>query len=215
VYSDPDGVTPAISNGAMYFTVHGKVRAIRLATGRSLWIYTPRVGTDGQYHLAGSDVAVSNGTVYAAGSSSDAVYALNAATGRERWSFRAGLRHGDLSDAAIAYGHVFVGEAAVPPDDGPQTTRGLYCLSGRTGRVLWRFRDSSGFGAGPSVANGVVYAADDFSGRVVALRASNGHLLWSARVSRSGVAGNTIVTDGMVLVEYGGRGAFAYVTPTQ
>ena len=211
VYSDPDGAVPAIDNGNLYLTARGTVRAISLSTGRRLWTFPPPNGAGGQYYGAGSDVAVANGIVYAAGDGSGAVYALDATTGRQLWWFRAGLQHGQLTDAAIAYGHVFVGQIGLGPK------AGLYCLNGRTGHVLWHFKDNNGFEAGPSVANGVVYASDaSFTvGTVFALDASNGQRLWSATVKHSGRAGNLVITNGLLLVEYGGRGVFAYGLPTR
>lgn len=212
VYSDPDGVTPAISGGTLYLTVQGTVRAVQMAAGRPMWTFDPAVGAQGQFHDAGSDVAVSGGIVYAAGDSSDTVYALDATTGRELWWFRAGLRHGQLTDAAIAYGHVFVGQI------GLGRKAGLYCLSGRTGRVLWQFKDNNGFETGPSVTNGIVYAADPV-GSIFALRASDGRRLWSATVVKprgniSTVASDPIVANGLLLVDRLPRGVFAYGLPT-
>ena len=77
---------------------------------------------------------------------------------------------------------MFVGQIGLSP------RAGLYCLNGRTGRVLWHFKDNYGFEVGPSVANGVVYASDaaDTAGTVFALRASNSQRLWSRPSNTAG-----------------------------
>ena len=207
VYGDSDGAIPAIGDRAVCLTHQGNVQAISIASGRRLWNFAPPVGAKGQYHLAGNDVAVSNGVVYVAGACSDTVYALDAATGRELWWFRAGLRHGQFTDAALAYGDLYVGQIG----DGPKA--GLYSLNGRTGHVNWVFRDTYGFETGPSVANGVVYAADPDSG-LFALSASTGRRLWSATVKHTGnishVASDPIVVNGMLYLDRSPRGVFAY-----
>ena len=211
IYSDADGAIPAIGDRALYLTHQGNVQGISIASGRRLWNFAPPIGAKGQYHLAGNDVAVSNGVVYVAGAYSDTVYALDAATGRELWWFRAGLRHGQFTDAALAYGNVYVGQIG----DGPKA--GLYSLNGRTGHVNWVFKDTYGFETGPSVANGVVYAADPDSG-LFALSASTGRRLWSATVQHTGnishVASDPIVVNGMLYLDRSPRGVFAYGLPT-
>jgi outer membrane protein assembly factor BamB len=207
VYSDPDGAMPAIANGALYLTTQGTVQAISIANGHRVWNFSPPIGAKGQYHLAGNDVAVSNGVVYAAGDYSDTVYALDATTGRELWWFRAGLRHGQFTDSALAYGNIFVGQIG----EGPKA--GLYSLNGRSGHVNWVFKDKYGFETGPSVANGVVYAADPDSG-LFALSSSTGQRLWSATVNHTGnishVASDPIVVNGMLFLDRSPHGVFAY-----
>jgi len=72
-------------------------------------------------------VAVANGLVYFGSSADHKVYALDMATGRERWSF--------FTDAPIRFAPTFYdGRLLVASDDG-----WLYCLSAGDGTLLWRF----------------------------------------------------------------------------
>ena len=58
----------------------------------------------------------------------------------------------------------------------------------------------------PAVANGVVYVgARTGSGKLYALRASNGQKLWT---SRAGVGGSPVVANGMVYAGSGNLYAF-------
>ena len=107
-------------------------------------------------------VVVADGTVFFGSSADDKVTALDAATGREKWSVFTG---GPVRLApAVADGRVVVGS-----DDGY-----VYCLSAADGRELWKLRAGPsgemllGNGrmvsrwvvrGGPAVADGVVYFA--------------------------------------------------------
>jgi len=73
-------------------------------------------------------VAVAGGTMYFGSSADSKVYALDAATGRERWSF--------FTDGPIRFAPAVSGQRVlVGSDDG-----WLYCLSADRGKLLWKFR---------------------------------------------------------------------------
>lgn len=77
---------------------------------------------DRAYH-----VAVAAGMVYFGSSADDKIYALDAVTGRERWSFFTG---GPVRTAPTIYeGKVYVGS-----DDGQ-----IYCLDAADGGLLWTY----------------------------------------------------------------------------
>jgi hypothetical protein len=81
----------------------------------------PRVTFDRAFH-----VAVAKGTVFFGSSADDKVYALDAATGTEKWVF---FTDGPVRLApAVAEGRVYVGS-----DDGS-----IYCLDGATGKLVWK-----------------------------------------------------------------------------
>ncbi len=130
-------------------------------------------------------VAVANGTVYFGSSADDRVYALDAAAGQQRWTFR--------TDAPVRFSpavwqdHVFV-----VSDDGF-----LYCLAAADGELIWKKRSGPdgrmvlGNGrmvsrwcvrGGPAIADGVVYYAAGIWPTdgifIYALDAQTGAVLW-------------------------------------
>jgi outer membrane protein assembly factor BamB len=77
------------------------------------------------------------------------VYALNAATGAQLWSFTTG---GFVnSSPAVANGVLYAGS----------NDSNLYAVNAATGAQLWRFTTGNAVEASPVVANGVVYAGSD------------------------------------------------------
>ena len=130
-------------------------------------------------------VVVADGTCYFPGSADDKVTALDAATGREKWSVFTG---GPVRLApAVWNGRVFA-----VSDDGK-----LHCLSAKDGRTLWSLRAGPsgerviGNGrmvsrwvarGGPAIRNGVVYWAAGIwpteGVYVSAVDAASGKVLW-------------------------------------
>ncbi|MCD6360300.1 MAG: PQQ-binding-like beta-propeller repeat protein, partial [Armatimonadetes bacterium] len=129
-------------------------------------------------------VAVADGSIYFGSSADHKVYALDAATGRERWSF--------FTDAPVRFSpYVAEGRVFVGSDDGF-----LYCLDAVTGELVWKHRPGPradmivGNGrlcsrwplrTGVVVQDGVCYVTAGMwpaeGVYVCALRASDGHVL--------------------------------------
>ena len=109
------------------------------------------------------------------GSWNGTFYALNARTGRVRWTFHAG--EGITSSPAYSAGKVFVAS------DGGR----LFALNARTGRLRWQAASFARFGrreyfyATPTIAYGRVYIGNA-DGTVYAFGASSGRLLWARHV---------------------------------
>ncbi len=130
-------------------------------------------------------VAVADGLVFFGSSADHKIYALDLATGRERWSF--------FTEAPVRFAPaVEAGRVFVASDDGH-----LYCLAAPDGKLLWRFyggpRQERMFGngrlisrwplrSGVAVENGVVYVAAGMwpseGVYVYALRARDGTAVW-------------------------------------
>ena len=140
-----------------------------------------RMPFDRAYHTV-----IVNDTLFFGSSADGKVYALDALTGQERWTYFTGapVRFAPV----VADGRVFV-----TSDDGY-----LYCLSTETGSLLWKRRggptDEMVLGnqrmvsrwparGGPVVADGVVYFAAGIWPTegvfVYALRADNGDVIWA------------------------------------
>lgn len=133
---------PIVQGRTMYVTTNeGQVLALDAVTGRRRWMYTP----DGDLLVGGAlegppvhrGVTVAGGRVFLATHDSRLV-ALDAATGRPRWSVRvADPRTGATQNSPPAYwdGRVIVGSAGA--DRGVRGFVAAY--DARTGKQRWRF----------------------------------------------------------------------------
>jgi len=162
----------------------------------SQWVYSPRHAPQPAWPEPGKElhrmdfdyayqVAVAKGVVYFESSADNKVYALDAETGTERWSFFTG---GPVRFAPAVWND----RAFVASDDG-----WLYCLSAAEGRLIWKFRGAPradkllGNGrmisrwplrGGVLVDKGTVYVAAGMwpaeGVYVYALRAEDGAVIW-------------------------------------
>ena len=160
------------------------------------WVYTPQHAPRPAWPEPGRElhriafdyayqVAVANGLVYFGSSADHKVYALDLATGQERWSF--------FTEGPIRFAPSVEGERVfVASDDG-----WLYCLSAAEGELLWKFyggpRDERLMGneqmisrwplrSGVAVEDGIVsFTAGMWPAEgvyVYALRAEDGTVIW-------------------------------------
>ena len=193
--------SPAVTRGRVYMTFlnhppcntdavqDGQVISFHAGTGRIDWKRT--IGP------SESSPLVADGTVYL-GDWRGIVYALDARTGKTRWTFRTG---GRIKGApALSGGTLYVGAY----------DSHLYALSARTGTLRWkasaqlRLGSRGTFYSTPAVAYGRVYiGATD--GKVYSFGASTGKLRW-ARGTGGYVYGSPAVWRKRVLVgSYSGR----------
>jgi outer membrane protein assembly factor BamB len=153
---------------------------------------TTSIGKAWTFHLGSGDAtypasspALVNGVVYV-GSFDDHLYALDAATGAKRWSFRTGASI--RSSPAVANGVVYVGS-----EDGR-----LYALDDATGTQRWSFQSGTSVGSSPTVAHGTVYIGFG-DHNVYALDAATGAMRWSFRTGNY-VFSSPAVANGVVYV---------------
>jgi outer membrane protein assembly factor BamB len=111
---------------------------------------------------------VADGSVYV-GSEDGHLYALDAASGAERWDVA--MPYGGESSATVSKGVVYYTNPA---------SATLFALSASTGHEIWRF---AGAVARPAVANGTVYVAT--AGGVVALDPGTGAKRWGQSADMS------------------------------
>jgi outer membrane protein assembly factor BamB len=143
----------------------GFVVAWDATTGRELWRHES-ASTESSPLLVGKLLYV--------GSWDGTFYALNARTGKVRWTFDAGASM--TGSAAYDLGMVFTGT-----DDGH-----LFALDARTGKLRWKAASFSRFGrreyfyATPTLAYGRVYIGNA-DGILYAFGAESGRLLWARR----------------------------------
>jgi polyvinyl alcohol dehydrogenase (cytochrome) len=147
-----------------------------------------------------------------AGQKNGRYWALDARTGEVVWRTQVapgGDLGGIMWGAATDGGRIYVaatnyaGKPHQAPDGTTITTGSFAALDARTGRILWQIADPGGaMGLGPvSTANGVVYAGST-SGRMYALDADTGDVLFDHQGEGTSNAGPAIV-DGTL---YWGNG---------
>lgn len=192
---DPSGgplSAPVIANGMAIVTneYYGEVDAFDATTGALRW----HVRVDDEW--AQSDPVVANGMVYLATGDMDTLEALDVRSGTVRWQVSTGV---DFSRMVVADGVVYM--AARPNGYGAVKT---CAFDGANGATKWCAPYA---GSVSAVANGIVYTIviDDYSGKLVklvALDASDGHLLWKSAPINSVTVANGIV--------YGSKGPTLY-----
>jgi outer membrane protein assembly factor BamB len=140
------GASPAlVGQKAYYGTFNNDVLAVNLTTHRIAWRYQNRKRQFPYYSSAG----VIAGKVIVGGRDK-MVHCVDAATGRELWTFMTRARV--ESSPALADGRVFIGS-----NDG-----NLYVLDYKTGAKVWEFKAGAPLSASPAIAAGrVVIGSED------------------------------------------------------
>lgn len=186
--------SPAVADGTVYVgSLDGSVYAADLATGALKWRFdtqghalsSARFGYDRK--SIQSSPAVADGLVYI-GARDGSLYAIDAATGKQRWR----ADHGGswvITGPAVWDGKVFVGSS---------DARFLQAVDAQTGREVWRVPMPASVWSSPSIAGSTLYVGDT-GGGVHALDAKSGKTLWTFETG-GGVFGAPVPVDGAVLV---------------
>jgi outer membrane protein assembly factor BamB len=212
--------SPAVSAGLVYFgAFDGNFYAVDAATGQLKWKF--QTGGERRFsgkHLHGSQPAaetmpdpwdcylsspvVWNGAVYF-GSGDGNIYALDAATGALRWSFKTG----DVVHAspAIAAGVLFIGSS----------DSYFYALDAASGKEKWRFKTGDdldthnqvGIQSSAAVLDGIVYFGCRDS-NLYALDAATGEKKWAFSTKGAWVITSPAVRDGKVYFATSDSGLF-------
>jgi eukaryotic-like serine/threonine-protein kinase len=202
--------SPAVSDGVVYFgSMDANFYAVDAVTGKLKWKF--KTAGERRYtatHLHGgmpeaeampdpfdfysSSPSVSGGLVYF-GSGDGNVYALETATGQQKWKFKTG----DVVHAspAVVNGTVYIGS----------WDSYLYALDAATGTQKWRFKTGEdpnihnqvGLQSSPAVVDGIVYVGCRDS-NLYAVDAATGEKKWAYNNKGSWVIGSPAVHDGKV-----------------
>src|SRR5262245_28398690 len=203
---NPVTSSPAVAGGLVIASTHaGRIFAVEQQTGRLRWSRNagPALPFNtypaGAWDIWASSPVVSGNTVVAGGIDG-VVYALDLASGKDRWQAKTGGRI--RATPAIADGMVVIGSW-----DGR-----VYCLDLASGKERWVHRtigdtlDSHKFGfdrralqSSPAMAEGKVFVGSR-DGGMYALNAQTGERLWRATHRGSWVVGSPAVKDGVVYV---------------
>jgi eukaryotic-like serine/threonine-protein kinase len=186
--------SPAIALGTVYVgSMDGSIYAADLESGRLRWRFDTQ-GRSLRSELFGFDrksvqssPAVVDGTVYC-GSRDGFLYALDAASGGQRWRFDHQVSW-VIGSPAVWEGRVYVGSS-----DGGF----LQAVDARTGREAWRVRIPGIVWSSPAIAGTTLYVGDG-SGTFYAFDARLGQPRFSWRIG-SGIFGSPVPAGDAVLV---------------
>jgi outer membrane protein assembly factor BamB len=141
-----------------------------------------------------SSPAIGEGII-AFGTDGGAIVALDASTGKQKWSYDAGVS--DIkSSPVIADGTIIIGS-----NDGS-----IYALTTDKGNLKWKYSTSDNVESSPSVKNGVVYVGSKDSS-FLAINATTGKLIWKFSDSGPVLSAPAISND---IVYFGTRNNFIY-----
>jgi outer membrane protein assembly factor BamB len=138
-----------------------------------------------QYYVQTLPTVV-DGTLYV-GSTDFNLYALDAATGAQRWVFATKGKI-SLSDTAVANGVVYVGSE----------DHALYAVDGHTGKQIWSYATGSSVISSPTVADGKLYLGSG-DRAVYQLDAQTGALIHTYKTTGK-VLAQPAVQDGVLYV---------------
>ncbi|OKJ78432.1 outer membrane protein assembly factor BamB family protein [Streptomyces sp. CB02460] len=177
----PVRVTPA-PDGYVYVAAGTRVLAVDIAAGRVRWHFEcPAVFLSPPAFAPGP--AVTGGGVYLA-DYLGTVYALDAATGKDRWRIATEARQ-SAEPVLVVAGNVHVGSGSA-----------LYTLDAVTGTPKWRFAAGGEVVGAPVVADGRVHfgSADHV---LYTLDAAGGQLRWKLATGGE-ITGSPVVRNGVV-----------------
>ncbi|MFE7129914.1 PQQ-binding-like beta-propeller repeat protein [Streptomyces sp. NPDC057638] len=177
----PVRVRPA-PDGFVYVAAGTRVLALDTAGGRARWHFeAPAVFLSPPAFAPGP--AVTGGGVYLA-DHLGMVYALDAATGKDRWRIATEMRQ-SAEPVLVTAGNVHVGSGSA-----------LYTLDAVTGTPLWRFAAGGEVIGAPVVADGRVHfgSADHV---LYTLDAAGGQLRWKLATGGE-ITGSPVVRGGVV-----------------
>jgi outer membrane protein assembly factor BamB len=192
-----DGYYYALDATTGKLTWKFKTGGERFVGRKGLWTMAPKTQyMEDQYdYFLSSPVVDLNDkdlTVYF-GSSDGNLYALNAKTGKKKWTFKTnGIIH---TSPALYQGKVYFGSWDTY----------LYALDARTGKLQWKFKTGDqpvyhlleGIQSSPTCADGLLYFGSR-DGFFYALNAATGKMVWKYAAGGSWVLTTAAIKDGLV-----------------
>ncbi|HZS18972.1 MAG TPA: PQQ-binding-like beta-propeller repeat protein [Candidatus Udaeobacter sp.] len=205
--------SPAVADRRLYIPIHNQgLLALDADSGSELWL-APMPGPQW------SSPAVENGKVFVGSRDDHKLYAFDAVTGDTLWT--ATTSDWVQTSPAVNNGVVYIAN----------NSGNVYAYNAGTGGLVWQSPVSPGFlfGSSPTIANGVLYIASSldasathFDGKLYALDAATGEVLFSDFVSPNEegearwVMASPTVDNGVVYIPNYGDGtvaAFALKAP--
>ena len=205
--------TPTAANGKVYIaTAYERqgpqyLYAFDARSGTLIWTFEENANGP-----VGSSAAVAGGVVYYGGN--PGLYALNATTGVPIWSIPT---ESFVTSPVIADGVVY---AEWQSGSGNNVTGALYAVNAANGAIIWKHSFATLAGdlyseTAPAVANGIVYCTvvlygNNRSGRVYALNAATGTVLWAQALGAEGYPASPTVANGIIYVPSEDQNIYAF-----
>ena len=190
--------TPEIADGSVYFVSDdGFLYSVAISDGSRSWRFDlrsagiervlPSIHPPYAYDYLSSSPTVHQGMVFV-GSANGTLYAIEAATGKEKWHFKTGDRI--RSTPRVHQNRVYFGS----------WDHHLYALSIENGKQVWRFDTGGIVQASPAFGDGRVFIGSR-NPRVFALDAGTGKPVWEVEhTDGSWVESSGIYMDGVLYV---------------
>lgn len=196
-----DGAAIGVFNRAI-----GGVSAWDRMTGKPLWRFEDPLTT-----AINASPVIGDGQVYIV-NGLDEVFALDLASGSQRWQIKLDAAGFDWGNATVGTPAYARGVLVVPT-----LYRDLVALDATTGMELWRHAGTpsqvrathyrgareSGFEASPAITGDIVWAADT-AGQLAALDLHTGEALWKTRLGTPVLGGLAVSGDWLVTASYDG-----------
>jgi outer membrane protein assembly factor BamB len=178
---------PVIAGGRVFLgSDAGRLTARNAGDGRQLWAF--QTGES----LRGAP-AVADGLVVTGGGVDGGIYALDAATGQQRWQVTTPDRLTVYTTPSIVDGVVYA--ATGPTQDRSDT---VLALDAATGRQLWATDVGTDVFAGPAVGEGIAVVGNADDGELIALDAATGARRWTYTREHDYFIGGASIVDGTV-----------------
>lgn len=177
---------PDVLNGNLYYSSAGPIgpsdTSLVAATGAQNW--SRGLSSTSTYAPSAPNVAA--GSLFV-GAPDGNVYAANASTGVEQWSYQTGgAVH---SSPAYDNGIIYVGS-----DSGT-----FYAIHAATGKLDWSYSSLGAIDSSPAVVGGIVYVGSD-DGSVIAFNAATGAVVWHDTFSGKDFPASPAVANGLVYI---------------
>ena len=185
--------SPIVVDNVVYIADSGYVSALDALTGAIKW--SKNLYISGTFNAP----AVANGLVYVECGGS-LVYALDADTGAQIWSFDTNANSG--STPTVAEGIVYVGSL----------NRGLFALNATSGAEIWN-SPTNIWHSSFAVAGGVIYAGNDNG--MYALNAYTGAQIWNYTPSNININSAPAIANGILYMKSGDNYLYAFGKASQ
>lgn len=197
-----DAATPlfgnaAVADDAVFFAGDdGHLFKLNRLTGALLWRVdtgggtiprSPPSPTSEDWDLSGAAPVVADGVVYI-GSADGSFHAVDAATGKFLWQFKAGKKI--RAAAAVDASRVYLGSL----------DRFVYALDRATGALAWKFDTGSAVTTPPVLAGGKLVIGTRDQALLFALDAATGQKLWADYYWMSWVESSPVLVDGRLYI---------------